>query len=127
MSWRTQIGKLFGGTAKPKAKAAAPKKITPTDNPRAQAIAEARRVHRVQGAPLRAAIAKARDELARAGATTLRDPDAAARLMDLIHAQRAMGWLMGNDLRRFLVPVGVRQWLSEKKPDAVPKSRVVRR
>ena len=127
MSWRTQIGKLLGGTPKPKAKAAAPKKITPADNPRAQAIAEARRVHRAQGAALRTAIAKTLDGLARGGATTLRDPDAAARLMELIQAQRAMGRLMGHDLRRYLVLVGLRQWLGEGKATVAPKSRVVRR
>lgn len=132
MSWRDSLGKWLGGTSKPKAKTAAPKKaIAVADNPRAQLIAEARRIHRAQGTALRRAIAETLDRLARGGPTTLRDPEAAARLMELIQAQRAMGRLMGHDLRRYLVLVGMRQWLGEGKAASAPapasKSRVVRR
>ncbi len=127
MNWRDSLGKWFGTTPKATPKPGAKKKITVADNPRAQLIAEARRIHREQGAGLRTAIAKTLDHLAKGGASTLRDPDAAARLMELIQAQSAMKRLMGNDLRRYLVLTGLRQWLGDGKAIAPPKSRVVRR
>lgn len=129
MGLRDRLGQLFGAKPKPAARKPAAKGPLPSvkDSPRAKLIAEAMRIHRTQGAMVRQVLTDAVGELQKGGAKTLRDPEALARLMGLIQAQRTMKRLMSGDLRRYLVLNGVRELLGGSAPAEPTKTKAVRR
>jgi hypothetical protein len=119
---------LWGGKKKPAPKAAA--KPKPASRP--ELIQAALALHKVRGAELRTGLRNAVKALE--DRNTLRNPEELERLLALVQAHRAMRRLFSNDLRRYLVLAGIRQWTGREptSPSRAPgpsKSRttVVRR
>jgi hypothetical protein len=137
MNWRARFAHLLGA---PAPRRTAERRAAKPSESRAELIAAAREIQRTHGRAVRAVLQSSIDALQKDGAKTLRDPDAVARLMGLIHAQRVMHGLMRGDLKRYLVLTGLRQLLGQdaapppksppgKSPPVKtpPKARVVRR
>ncbi len=106
---------LFGGKKKPPPKPAAKPKPT-----RADLIAAALTLHKARGAELRTGLTNAMKALE--DRRTLRDPEELERLLALVQAHRAMKRLFSNDLRRYLVLAGLRQW-SGREPTSPSDTR----
>src|SRR5579871_5814381 len=104
-NWTARLSALLGGKKPARGAQAKPAGARGVSkNARAQLIENALTLHRDTGAPLRAALNKAVKGLE--DRRTLRDPEALARLLALVQAQRAMQRLFSGDLRRYLVLAG---------------------
>lgn len=110
---------LFG--EKPKPKAARPKQKTVlAPSERAALLKDALAAHRAGRSHVRDALERRLDEFRAKIPRPGRDPDATQRMLSLQQADGSLKRLMGHDLKRFLVLVGIRELLGEAAP--APKS-----
>lgn len=110
---------LFG--EKPKPKAVKPKQKTVlAPSERAALLKEALAAHRAGRSHVRDALERRLDEYRAKIPRPGRDPEATERMLSLQQADGALKRLMGHDLKRFLVLVGIRELLDEQA--AAPKS-----
>lgn len=82
-------------------------------NDRAAVIAEAMKVYREQRAQAHGMLEKAVADFRAKPPSPLHDREGLERLLALRQAQLDLGRLFAHDLKRFLVLVGIRQWLGE--------------
>ena len=108
------LKKLFGSPPprKPVKKPAA-KTYDSSKSDRAAVIAEAMKVYREQRAQARGVLEKAVADFRAKPPSPLHDREGMERLLALRQAQLDLGRLFAHDLKRFLVLVGIRQWLGE--------------
>ncbi|MGE3333053.1 MAG: hypothetical protein AB7I36_05375 [Rhodospirillaceae bacterium] len=110
---------LFG--EKPKPKAAKPRQKTVlAPSERAALLKEALAAHRAGRSHVRDALERQLDEYRAKIPRPGRDPEGTERMLSLQQAEGALKRLMGHDLKRFLVLVGIRELLGDAAP--VPKS-----
>ncbi len=108
------LKKLFGSppprkpVARPSAKTSSAGK-----GDRAALIAEAMKIYREQHAQARGVLEKALVDFRAKPPSPLADREGMERLLALRQAQLDLGRLFAHDLKRFLVLVGIRQWLGE--------------
>lgn len=106
------LKKLFGSPSPRKPVKRSPAKAAGKGD-RAALIAEAMKVYREQRAQARGMLEKAVAEFRAKPPSPLKDPEGVKRLLALRQAQLDLGRLFAHDLKRFLVLVGIRQWLGE--------------
>ncbi|MCA0199999.1 MAG: hypothetical protein LCH56_04065 [Proteobacteria bacterium] len=110
---------LFGEKPKPKAAKPRQKTVLPPSE-RAALLKEALAAHRAGRSHVRDALERQLDEYRAKIPRPGRDPEATERMLSLQQADGALKRLMGHDLKRFLVLVGIRELLDEQA--AAPKS-----
>ncbi len=110
---------LFG--EKPKPKANKPKHETVlAPSERAALLKQAMAAHRAGRSHVRDMLERQLDEYRAKIPRPGRDPEATARMLSLQQADGSLKRLMGHDLKRFLVLVGIRELLDGEAPP--PKS-----
>ncbi len=119
-----QLRKWFG--SKPSQKSA-PRKSTKTHasskSDRAALIADAMKIYRTQRAQGRGVLEKVLMDARVKPPAALFDRKGLERVLALRRAQLDLGQLFSHDLKRFLVLVGIRQWLGEGRASkAAPRS-----
>lgn len=110
---------LFGEKPKPKVAKPKQKTVLPPSE-RAALLKEALAAHRAGRSHVRDALERQLDEYRAKIPRPGRDPAATERMLSLQQADGALKRLMGHDLKRFLVLVGIRELLDEQA--AAPKS-----
>lgn len=108
---------LLGEKPKPKAAKPRPKQKTVlAPSERAALLKEALAAHRAGRSHVRDALERQLDEYRARIPRPGRDPEATERMLSLQQADGALKRLMGHDLKRFLVLVGIRELLDEQAP-----------
>ena len=113
--------KLFGASSPQKSTKRPPAKTSNVGKAdRATLVAQAMKIYRQQRAQGRGVLEKAMADFRTKPPSPLTDREGLNRLLALRRAQLDLGGLFAHDLKRFLVLVGIRQWMGEGRVSVRP-------